>query len=219
MSHLERRTGPFARSASQIFCRRRERHAPNFTEDGAEDTSVDALTRGVGGRSGNLCICWGGRRQSPPGGGAVQFQMRRLCLFFCGKLESLDIRKWVPKILKASSDFRKRLNLRETRSKSSPPKKLVASVVQVGTCGPWRIAARMVSKEQDSPTEAGKPWNAKVDKRSVAGCWDGGGGGDIVGDWNGLMKSFKSGTYASVVQMTDAQCATGSREVGTMEHW
>ena len=77
----------------------------------------------------------------------------------------------------------------------------------------------MVSKEQGSPTAEGKPWNAKVDKRSVSGCWEVGGGGDIVGDWNDPMKLFKSGTDASVVRVTDAKCATGSREVGTKEHW
>ena len=96
---------------------------------------------------------------------------------------------------------------------------MVASGVQVETCGPWRIDTHIVSKDQGSITAAGKPWNAKVDKRSVAGCWDVGGGGDIFGDWHDLMKLFKSGTDASVVQVTDAQCATGSREVGTMEHW
>ena len=77
----------------------------------------------------------------------------------------------------------------------------------------------MVSKNQGSPTEVGKPWNAKVDKRSVAGCWYVGGEGGIVGDWHELMKLFKSGTNVSVVQVTDAQCATGSIEVVTMEHW
>ena len=77
----------------------------------------------------------------------------------------------------------------------------------------------MVSKDQGSPTAAGKPSNPKVDKRSVAGYWDIGGGGDIVGDWNNLMKSFKLGTDDSVVRVNDSQCATGLREVGTLEHW
>ena len=90
--------------------------------------------------------------------------------------------------------------------------------VQVETFRPWKIDACMVYKDQGSPMSVGKPWNTKFDKRSVAGCWDVGGGGDIVGDWNDLAKSFKLGTSASVVQVTDAQCATGSREVGTFEH-
>ena len=78
--------------------------------------------------------------------------------------------------------------------------------------GPWN------NKDQGSPTAEGKPWDAKVDKRSVAGCWAIGGGGDIFEDWHNLMKSFKLGTYASVFWVTDAQWATGSREVGTEEH-
>ena len=95
---------------------------------------------------------------------------------------------------------------------------MVASGVQVEKCGTWRIAARMVSKDQGSPKAAGKPWNTKVDKSSVEGYWCVGGGEDIVEDWQNLMKSFKLGTDASVVWVTDAQCATGSREVRTMEH-
>ena len=145
--------------------------------------------------------------------------MRQLRLFFCGTLASLDIRRRVPKILKELSSVSKRLNPRETRSTSSSQQKVLASGVQVETCGPWRIDARILSKDQGLSTAAGKPWNAKVYKGSVAGCWDVGFGGDIVGDWHNLMKSFKSSTDASAVRVTDAQCATGSREVGTMEHW
>ena len=145
--------------------------------------------------------------------------MRQLRLFFCGTLASLDMRRQVPKNLKASSAFSKRLNPRETRSTSSSRQNVVASGVQVETCGPWRIAARIVSKDQGSPTASGKPWNAKFYKRFVSGCWAVGSEGGIVGYWHDLMKSFNSGTDASVVRVTDTQCATGSREVGKMEHW
>ena len=96
---------------------------------------------------------------------------------------------------------------------------MVVYVVQVETCGPWNIAACIVSKDQGLPTAAGNPWNEKVDKRSVAGCWYVGGGGYIVGDWHDLMKSFKLRTTASVVRVTDAQCASESRELRIMEHW
>ena len=95
--------------------------------------------------------------------------MRLLRLFFFGTLASLDIRRRIPKILKSSSAFRKILNPRETHSNSSSQQKVVASGVQVETCEPWRISAHMVSKYQGSPTAAAKPWNAKVDKRSVSG--------------------------------------------------
>ena len=145
--------------------------------------------------------------------------MMQLRLFFCGTLASLDIRRRVPKILMASSAFSKILNLIETRSTSSSEKKVVASGVRVETCGPWRIASLIMSKEQRAPTAAKKSWDTKFDKRSVAGCWDVGCGGAIVGYWHDLMNSFKSGTDASLVRVTDAQWVTGSREVGTEEHW
>ena len=145
--------------------------------------------------------------------------MRRLCLFFCSTLTSLDIRRRLPKILKALSDFSKILNPQEARSTSSSRQNVVASGVQVETCGPCRIAARIVSKDQGSPTASGKPWNAKFYKRFVSGCWAVGSEGGIVGYWHDLMKSFNSGTDASVVRVTDTQCAIGSREVGKMEHW
>ena len=60
---------------------------------------------------------------------------------------------------------------------------MAASGVQVETCRTWRIYDCMVYKDQGSPTAAGKPWDAKVDKRYVAGFWDvgGGGGGVLLG--------------------------------------
>ena len=107
----------------------------------------------------------------------MELQIRRLRRFFCGMLASLDIRRQVPKILKASSAVSKRLNSRVTRSTSSSRQNVVASGVQVETCGPRRIDTLMVSKDQGSPTATWKPWNTKVEKRSVAALWDVGGFG------------------------------------------
>ena len=136
----------------------------------------------------------GWQKTVPPGSGSVELQMRRLRLLFCGTMESLDIRRQVPKILKVLSAFSKVLNPQDTRSTSSSRQKVVASGVRVETCGTCRISALMMSRDQGSPTAAGKPWDSKVDKRSVLGFWDVGGGGAIVGDWNNLMKSFKLGS-------------------------
>ena len=131
MSHLDNHTVPSAGSASQIFCRNRGRHAPNWIALGALPLSVDAFTEGV-----------------IPFGAAVELQINRGFRLAWSTDASQEMRMQYPKVSSALPTGRIMLNPRSTRSRSSPWQKEVAAGLWVEAWGPLAIASLIVSSGQ-----------------------------------------------------------------------
>ena len=143
MSHLESHTGPSEGSASQIFCRNRGRHAPNFITSGAVDLLVDAFTEGVTLSSA-----------------AEELQIRRGFLFAWSTDARQEIRMWSTNTNIAVSTGRIMINPRCARSNSSCWQKAVVSGVRVDTCGSVAMAERILVKGRVGPTSVGQPRSA-----------------------------------------------------------
>ena len=153
MSHLDRKTGPSAGSASHIRWRRRGRQEPNCIAFGFWDVSDEALTDGV-----------------LSSGAAVELHIRRGFLFFWSTEASRDILRRVPKYLRASFLVRMILKPRSVLWRSSSLTNCAESLVCVDLWGPVAIPARMEVIGQGGPIDAGKPSVAYELRRSAAGC-------------------------------------------------
>ena len=176
---------------------------------------VDALTGRVGGRSLNLWRCCGGRRESPPGGGAVESQMSLSLRAFWGTLARREMQRRVEKVRWAAADVRITLKPRDTRSRSSARQKEEAAAVRVEMWGPWAMAAAMVCVVHAGPTWTGMPSVAKEARRGVAGCLASLGGAAIVRDWQEPKKKSREGAAEIAAAVTEAQWAMGSVPPGT----
>ena len=130
-SHLDNHTVPSAGSASQIFCRNRGRHAPNWIALGALPLSVDAFTEGV--------ISFGA---------AVELQTKRGFRLAWSTYASREMWMRSPKVSSALPAGRIMLKPRSARSRSSPRQKEVASGLRVEAWGPVAIASLIVSSGQ-----------------------------------------------------------------------